>query len=248
MEIIIYLLTFTLGAITGTLLNLFINWIPDKTRPLLSMGECPGCRAQLTVRFPAPFVGLTKKCDVCGNRYSFRYISVDITTGALFVLALYRFGLSFQALLVCFVAAVLIVITMIDIDTLEIPNGLLIILAVPAIISVFLFPETDIISRAIGFFAISLPIALIILIKPEAFGFGDVKLLAVTGFMLGWQGVLLAMFIAVITGSVYGVYLLARKATRGQTIAFGPFICGGVLISMFCGSWIIGAYLELTFT
>lgn len=69
--------------------------------------------------------------------------------------------------------------------------------------------------------------------RKEAMGFGDVKLMALLGAVLGWQSVLLSIFIACLLGSVIGMTI--RLRTGSSHIPFGPFLCAGALALVFWG-------------
>ncbi|MDO4566903.1 MAG: A24 family peptidase, partial [Oscillospiraceae bacterium] len=100
--------------------------------------------------------------------------------------------------------------------------------------------------RLIGVFAVSLPLLLITLFIPGAFGGGDIKLMAVCGFALGWRLALLAAFIGILTGGIYGVYLLAaKKKERKEHFAFAPFLSLGCAVSLLFGESILSWYLSL---
>jgi leader peptidase (prepilin peptidase)/N-methyltransferase len=79
--------------------------------------------------------------------------------------------------------------------------------------------------------------------EPIAMGFGDVKLAALLGAMLGWQNLLLALFLAFVLGAVGG--LLGRALGGGRQIPFGPYLALGGLFSLFFGSSLIAWYLGL---
>jgi len=67
--------------------------------------------------------------------------------------------------------------------------------------------------------------------------------MAAAGLLLGWQRCLAALFIGIIIGGVYGVFLLATKRKGGKEhFAFGPALCAGIGISMFAGDALIGLY------
>lgn len=74
------------------------------------------------------------------------------------------------------------------------------------------------------------------LIVPTQIGFGDVKLSGVLGLYLGWLGFsawVAGVFAMFLLGGVFSVVLLlARRATRKTSIAFGPFMLGGALIAI----------------
>ncbi|MEM7164490.1 MAG: prepilin peptidase [Planctomycetota bacterium] len=64
--------------------------------------------------------------------------------------------------------------------------------------------------------------------KKDAMGLGDVKLMALLGAALGWKGVLLAIFVACLLGSVIGIAV--KLITRSSYIPFGPFLAAGAMI------------------
>lgn len=65
-------------------------------------------------------------------------------------------------------------------------------------------------------------------------GSGDIGLALIMGAMLGsWQRVVVALFIAYVSGaSVAGSLLLGKKATLSEHIAFGPFLAVGTLLAL----------------
>ena len=79
--------------------------------------------------------------------------------------------------------------------------------------------------------------------RKEAFGGGDIKLMAAAGLFLGWQNTLLAMFFGIVFGGIYGIYLLAaKKAGKKDHFAFGPFLCAGIVIAMLFGGPVLEWY------
>ncbi len=80
--------------------------------------------------------------------------------------------------------------------------------------------------------------------EPVAMGFGDVKLAAAIGGFLGWESLLVALFLAVTLGAVGG--LLGRALFGGKrTIPFGPYLLIGGLIALFFGDALVAWYLAL---
>lgn len=77
--------------------------------------------------------------------------------------------------------------------------------------------------------------------EPVAMGFGDVKLAALLGVVLGWERLLFGVFLAVLVGAVVGV---AQRAAGGsRVVPFGPFLAIGGVVALFFGDAAIGAYL-----
>jgi leader peptidase (prepilin peptidase)/N-methyltransferase len=68
--------------------------------------------------------------------------------------------------------------------------------------------------------------------------------MAAAGFLLGWQNALVAIFVGIIIGGVWGVYLLAsgKKGAKGH-FAFGPALCAGIAVALFFGTSLITWYL-----
>jgi len=157
----------------------------------------------------------------------------------------YAFAL-IAAIMVFALLCVLVVVTFIDADTMEIPNSLPIWVAALGLASIFFGPTHWIpwYNHLIGAFAISVPMFLLAFFIVGSFGFGDVKLMAAAGLFLGWQLALVATFIGVLFGGAYGIYVLAtRKKGRKEHFAFGPSLCAGIAISIFVGQYIINWYL-----
>ncbi|MDN3258272.1 A24 family peptidase [Streptomyces sp. CSDS2] len=79
------------------------------------------------------------------------------------------------------------------------------------------------------------------LLNPDGMGFGDVKLAAGTGAVLGWYGwptVLLGTFAAFLLGALYGgALVLAGRAGRKTGVPFGPFLLAGTLAGLLTGAF-----------
>jgi len=93
------------------------------------------------------------------------------------------------------------------------------------------------------FFCVSVPLLLLTLLIPGAFGGGDIKLMAACGFFLGWKLNLIALAIGIFTGGIWGIWLLAtKKKERKEHFAFGPFLCVGVVCAWFLGERLLDWY------
>ena len=244
---ILYLYIFVVGIVIGSFLNVVIYRLPLEISVAKGRSFCPRCQAPIKGYHNIPvfsYLRLRGKCADCGGPIAIRYPLVELFTGLMAILIFAVYGFSFQWLVVFSAAAILICITMIDFDTMIIPNGLVIALMAPALLSFFFFPQLGILSRVIGIFAISLPMLILVLFIPEAFGGGDIKLMAVAGFMLGWDHTLLAAFIGLLLGGAVAVVLLAKK-TPDKHMPFGPYLCIGIMTALLFGDIIIKWYLNL---
>jgi prepilin signal peptidase PulO-like enzyme (type II secretory pathway) len=138
----------------------------------------------------------------------------------------------------------LLAVAVCDIRTKEIPDKLHLMLIPLAILAVWAWQDVSIAARIIGIFVISVPMFALAAIKENAFGGGDIKLMAVCGFLLGWQNVVVAFCIAVLLGGAWATFLLiTKRAERGQLIAFSPMLCTGILVALIWGNRISGWFL-----
>lgn len=68
-------------------------------------------------------------------------------------------------------------------------------------------------------------LTLVLVTRGRGMGIGDVTLGALVGFLLGWPGVLVAIWLAFVAGALIGVLLIVmKKKTLKQTVPFGPFL------------------------
>ncbi|MEO2065429.1 MAG: A24 family peptidase, partial [Desulfurobacteriaceae bacterium] len=133
----------------------------------------------------------------------------------------------------------------IDMKTMEVPVKLSYLALVSGIL-LSLFTENHSFKEAI--FGASLGAGVILFIietyfvftGKEGMGYGDANIMAVAGAFLGWEKVLLTLFLASMVGALYGLLTLKKK---GAAIPFGPFISVGALISLFFGEKIINWYV-----
>lgn len=215
-----YILFFIIGVIVFACLNWVIDRLPKK------MG--------------------IKDDTVPYKMLSVRHILIDLLGGALAVLLTMYYGIDLGVLTIFLFFSVLTVVTFIDMDTMEIPFVLNIIIMVLGVISIWTVGEPSILERIIGMFAISLPLFLIVLIVPDGFGGGDIKLMFAAGLFLGWKATVVAFFIGLIAGGAYGIVcLVRRKKGKKDHFAFGPFLCVGLVIAQFCGTGLMDRYLDI---
>jgi leader peptidase (prepilin peptidase)/N-methyltransferase len=247
--IILYVLIFAIGASIGSFLNVLVYRIPRELDFVKGFSFCPSCGRRLMPLDLVPIFSwlfLKGLCRYCGVKISPRYILVETACGAAGLL-LWIFEPSHtHALLFFAVFCVLLTMALIDADTQTISDGLNIALGVLAVVSIWAGPEVDIPSRLIGLAAVSVPLFVITLFIEGAFGLGDVFLMISAGFLLGWQGVLVAFFIGLIIGGVYGAFTLALgKKGRKDHFAFGPCLAVGIFASLLSGQRIIDWYLSV---
>lgn len=242
-----------MGASVGSFLNVVIYRVPRKLSFVKGRSHCTDCNAQLEFRDMIPVVSwfvLKGRCRNCGSRISPRYPIVEAIGGIMAVLAVLSYGFSVRSLIAFYVLAVLIAVAFTDIDTKTIPNGYVIALLIAGVV---LLLVSDMIgdnvpwyARIIGFFAISLPMYVIVLIKNNAFGGGDIKLMAACGLILGWKNLLCGFFFGVLCAGVYAIIALVKKdAGMKSEFAFGPYLSLGIAAALLYGTQIVSWYTSL---
>lgn len=118
-----------------------------------------------------------------------------------------------------------------DIRTMHIPDWITAACGAAGLLSIPFFPEISLAGRCLGAFGVSGLLLCITLLAPGSFGGGDVKLTAASGIFLGLEGNLRAFALAVFMAGAFCVWMLFRgKLGRRDRIAFGPFLCAGMML------------------
>lgn len=223
----------------------------DKRKRLLKIGNaCPHCGQTWKMKDSIPVLSWLmneRKCRYCSKAISIRHTLIELLGGVLAVIPLFYYGLSVEALTVFLVYCVLSTIAVIDMDTQYIPPELNLILAVLGVLSIITLPGPSLVERGIGIFCVSVPLLIITLIVPGAFGGGDIKMMAAVGILLGWKGTVMAFLIGLLLGGGYGAYvLITKKMGRKEHFAFGPFLAIGIAISLYadCGTKCMNLYMD----
>ena len=202
--IFLYILVFLYGIIIGSFLNVCIYRIPKKENIATTRSHCMSCGYQLKWYDLVPlfsYLVLRGKCRKCGSKISVQYPLVEALNGGLYLLVFWRYGCSIDSLLYCLLFSALLTLSVIDFRTYEIPLGINIFILTLGLIRIV----TDLshwLSYGIGLLSVSIPLLLIYLVtKGRGIGGGDVKLMAVTGLLLGWKLNLLGFLLGCILGS-----------------------------------------------
>lgn len=246
--LLFYAFSFMLfGLVIGSFLNVVIYRLPRHESIVMGRSHCPHCGHTLSALdlFPVfSYLWLRGQCRYCHQSISLRYPFIEFLTGMSYLFAYLHYGFSLQTLLALVLSSLYIVISLIDWDTLEIYDRFHILLLVIALIYIP-FSGLSLYSHLLGFVIISVPFLLLSYFN-LGMGGGDVKLMAVSGLMLGFSNTIVAFFIASITGGIYGLYLLwIKKQDRHSQLPFGPFLCLGLYSAYLWGPQLIRYYLNL---
>ncbi len=126
-NIILYLITFLFGIVIGSFLNVCIYRIPKKEDIVRTRSHCMSCGYQLKWydMFPViSYVALGGRCRKCKARLSVQYPLIEALNGVAYVLVLLVKGVSVESLLYCLLFSALLVLSIIDFRTYEIPLGI----------------------------------------------------------------------------------------------------------------------------
>ena len=249
----LYALVFVFGVIIGSFLNVCIVRIPKNQSIVFSGSKCVSCGKGLSAIDLVPllsFLWLRGKCRRCGALVSWRYFVVELLTGLVFVMLYTRFGFEWRTVIHFILSSILIVASFIDYEHRIIPNGLIIAGITAALPANVFGMNISFLDGVYGFIAgggILGVIALIslLLLKKEGMGGGDIKLMAMTGFFVGWEITLLSLILAVYMAAIVILLLIAFKLLkRGDHIPFGPFLSIGIIISLLFSEDIIYWYIS----
>jgi leader peptidase (prepilin peptidase) / N-methyltransferase len=236
-----------IGLMIGSFLNVVVYRVPAGRSIVQPPSACASCDTRLTVLDLVPvlsWVALRGRCRHCGAAVSARYAMVELLTCSLFALTAWRIGWTWALPAYLVFAAFLVVLSFIDLDTQLLPRKLVYAAGACGLVSLIAAALLDdqperIQWAAIGAAGVLVAFLAIYAAAKGGFGFGDVRLGAVLGWYLGWQGLPFApvgIFAGFLLGSVVGVALMASgRAGRRTALPFGPFLAAGALVVLLAG-------------
>ena len=178
-----------------------------------------------------------------------------LATAALFGLTGAHFGLTWQLPAFLFLAAVGVLLAVVDLEHRLLPNRILLpATGVAAALLTLAAAATGawphLLGAAGGAAALFLVFLVLALIAPAGLGMGDVKLAGLLGLYLGWLGAGVLVVGAVagfVVQAVIALGLLAarRVGLRGE-IPFGPAMLVGAALAIGAGSQWLGSVLGAT--
>ena len=235
------------GVVIGSFLNVLILRLPISESITLKRSHCMSCGHTLSwyELFPLfSYIFLGGKCRHCKAHISAQYPLVEAANGILYVILYLAKGMTLETILFCLCASALLALSVIDWRTKEIPLGFNIFILLLGLIRLF----TDLgnwSQYVIGLFAVSGFLFLLLLItKGRGIGGGDIKLMAATGLLLGWQLNIIAFLLGCVIGSIIHLSIMAIKKA-GRELAFGPYLSAGVFVAMIWGEQLVSWYLSM---
>ncbi|MAF13474.1 MAG: prepilin peptidase [Parcubacteria group bacterium] len=247
----IFLIIFLFGLASGSFLNVVILRLGTKKSFLGGRSHCPNCKKIISWYDNIPvlsFLILKARCRQCDKKISWQYLVIEIATALIFVLLYFNFGLSFKFFSYVVFVSFLIIIFVYDLkhylilDKVSLP-AMVVAFVANLILGLSLF---NLIIGALiggGFFAAQYFIS-----KGKWVGGGDIRLGILMGLILGWQLLLVALFLAYLIGAIFGLSLIAlNKKKMSSQVPFGPFLTVATLVSLIYGQVILNWYLRLLY-
>ncbi|WP_295053772.1 A24 family peptidase [uncultured Fibrobacter sp.] len=266
---------FGLGACVGSFYNVIVYRMPRGISLINPPSHCPLCKKRIPIRYNLPIVGwlwLRGKSACCKQPISVIYPIGESLCGLLGVLALYAavgFGTDFSrpvlspkvwadAAAMFWLLLGAYPVCAVDCKYKLIPDSIsvggivagLLISLVPGGVT----PLQSLIGAVVaggGLYLLGWIASKVL--KKDAMGFGDVKLLAGYGALMGLTGAVETLLVAALLGIVimvpYGM-LAAKKAAQNKNseeagqIPFGPFLAIAAPIIYLWGSALLDAYFK----
>lgn len=257
-------LVFVLGAIIGSFLDVFTLRF-HTGRSIKGRSHCLSCGKTLRWYELFPVISYLRqrgRCANCGSQIPIRLLLIEITTGLLFVLV-YEYSTTLIALGLHFtLGSLLLVITLYDQRHMIIPDRLTLLVGLLAVAITlyklptyglwpFLYPYLFSAMAAFSFFAF-----LWVVSKGRWIGFGDAKLAAPLGLLLGPLATFSFIVFSFWIGAAISLVLLSlqKLQSRGQLplpihllpitmkseVPFAPFMIAAFILVYLGGADVLG--------
>lgn len=247
LELTPYIIIFIFGIIIGSFLNVCIYRIPLGESIVTAPSHCMTCGRKLKWYDMVPvfsWLVLGGKCRNCKSKISVQYPIIEGVNGILYVMICALNGLEWSSVIYCFMASALLVLSIIDWRTYEIPFGINVFLFVLGV-AMTILDRGNLAEHLIGMICVSGLLGILYLLTGgRAIGGGDIKLMFACGLILGWKLILLAFFLGCIIGSVVHIIRMSVKKA-GRMLAMGPYLSAGILLAALWGNAWINWYLSL---
>lgn len=247
LELTPYIIIFIFGITIGSFLNVCIYRIPLGESIVMAPSHCMTCGRKLKWYDMVPvfsWLVLGGKCRNCKSKISVQYPIIEGVNGILYVMICAVNGLEWSSVIYCFMASALLVLSIIDWRTYEIPFGINVFLFVLGV-AMTILDRGNLAEHLIGMICVSGLLGILYLLTSgRAIGGGDIKLMFACGLILGWKLILLAFFLGCIIGSVVHIIRMSVKKA-GRMLAMGPYLSAGILLAALWGNAWINWYLSL---
>jgi leader peptidase (prepilin peptidase)/N-methyltransferase len=212
---------------------------------LVPRSRCPSCGHQLGALENLPLLSWLLqrgRCKACGAAIPARYPVVELATGLLSAVAIWRFGATVAGLGALLLSFTLIALTFIDLDTQLLPDSMTMPLLWLGLLfnlwGVYVPLSEAVIGAMAGYLSLwSVYWLFRLATGKEGMGYGDFKLLAALGAWFGWTALPAIILLASVVGSAVGISLILFASHKREVpIPFGPYLAGAGLLALYFGA------------
>ncbi len=240
-----------LGLVLGSFLNVCIVRWPAQESVVRPRSRCPQCGNLIAWYDNVPvgsWLVLRARCRHCQLPIPWRYPAVELATGLIWLGAVGHYGVAVEALRAAVFGTILLGIAVSDAREYIIPDefsvGGMVFGIAFALLGGALPWQQAVLGAAIGFALLWLvALAGSKMFGQDAMGGGDIKMMAMIGAFLGWQGVLLSLFLGAALGTV--IFLPFKLMGRDKLVPFGIFLALGAAACWIAGPAILAWYRGL---
>jgi leader peptidase (prepilin peptidase)/N-methyltransferase len=237
-----------IGVMLGSFLNVCIHRWPREESVIRPRSRCPGCGQMIAWYDNIPAVSwllLSGRCRHCRAPISVQYPLVELAMAGLWAFMAGRYGLTWQAASGAIFFSILLGIAMTDAREYIIPDEFSLGGLVFALLLSLARGSSGLIEAVIGAIAGFLLLWTVgavgrRLFKEEAMGGGDIKMMAMVGAFVGWQGVLLTVFLGALLGTI--IFVPLSLIGQKKLVPFGVFLSLGSAATWLAGPAIIAWY------
>jgi leader peptidase (prepilin peptidase)/N-methyltransferase len=217
--------------------------------------HCPHCKHRLAAIDNIPLVSwllLRGRCRYCKTAISIQYPLVELFSGILSAVIVWKFGPTWVALAALVFTWTLIALAGIDLRTQLLPDQLTFPLLwlglLLSLLPMFVAAPSAIVGAAAGYLSLwSVYWLFKLLTGKEGVGYGDFKLLAALGAWMGPVSLLPIILLSSLIGALIGGTLIAmRRHQRELPMPFGPFIAAAGWVWLVAGDSLLQGYMQFT--
>jgi leader peptidase (prepilin peptidase)/N-methyltransferase len=242
------LFLFPTGLAFGSFATVLAHRMPRHENWVSGRSHCPGCGHEIAAYDNVPVLSwllLRGRCRSCSAKISARYPLTELAMAVLFTATALILGTDdvTQLVLGLVFCAVLVVITLTDLEQRIIPNRVVAAGAIAGIAIAAVGDPSSLGERLIAAAVGGGVMFVIALAYPRGLGMGDAKLVGMMGIYLG-SALAPAVLVGLLAGSIVGVVMIARGGpeARKHQIPFGPFLALGGVVGLLAGDSIVHWY------
>ncbi len=244
MTALFYVVVGIVALVLGGLVARASHAVPRGEYKELFAPSCPYCGKRLPHAASIPLIGsflIAFRCPHCGERQGGKTLTSELVFAVVCLLLHLVYGFSYLFFVYVLTAALLLMLSLIDLDIREVPHSLLFaVLLIGVLLFVFSFFDFSLTGTVwwehlIGAVVISVPLFVLMMVTGGVGG-GDVKLMFCLGLLLAWKLTIVAFFFGVILAALVALVLRIWCGKGGKyQLPLVPFLSLGAVIALLVG-------------